>query len=169
MLDTNCFDFIFNNRLLQKMVIAREKEKAEFYLTTVQLDEIEAYKDKQPIKHHYVQEVIEEVPVSEAYIYGVYMGTDEPSSRGYRGPRIGHAILTEHDSLFDQPKSKRTKSHPLGDLGDIEIIRTAYYMDMDYIVTDNKEPPFSTRVEQIQSERNAKLKVISNTDLLSFL
>lgn len=77
--------------------------------------------------------------------------------------------MTEHDPLFDQPKSKRTRSHPLGDLGDIDIIRTAYYLDMDYIVTDNNEPPFSTLVKKLQTDRNAKLKVISNTDLLGFL
>jgi hypothetical protein len=111
MLDTNCFDFIFNQALLQKMVIAREKRKTEFYLTTVQLDEIEAFKDEEPAKYQYVHQVIDKVPVCEVYIYGVYLGTDEPTSRGYRGPKIGHAIMAEHDSLFDQPKSKVTKSH----------------------------------------------------------
>jgi hypothetical protein len=50
MLDTNCFDFIFNQGLLQKMVTARAKGKAEFYFTTVQRDEIEAFKDKDPAK-----------------------------------------------------------------------------------------------------------------------
>ena len=46
MLDTNCFDFIFEQKLLQKMITARENGKAKFYLTTVQLDEAEAYRDK---------------------------------------------------------------------------------------------------------------------------
>jgi hypothetical protein len=50
------------------MVITRAKEKAEFYFTTVQRDEIEAFKDKDPPKYQYVQEVIEKVPVEEACI-----------------------------------------------------------------------------------------------------
>jgi hypothetical protein len=47
MFNTNCFDFIFYQGFLQKMIIARAKVKAEFYFTTVQRDEIEAYKDEQ--------------------------------------------------------------------------------------------------------------------------
>jgi hypothetical protein len=50
------------------MVIARAKEKAEFYFTTVQRDEIEAFKDKDPPKNQYVQEVIEKVRLEEACI-----------------------------------------------------------------------------------------------------
>jgi hypothetical protein len=168
MLDTNCLDFIFDQRLLQKMVIARAKGKTEFYLTTVQLDEIEAYKDKNPAKYEYVRDVIQKVPIDEAPIYGVYFGTDEPTNRGYRGPRIGHATLEEHDPLFDQSKSKLTKSHPLGDLGDVDIIRTAYYKNIDYIVTDNKKP-FGTLVKRLQIDCGAKLKVISNANLSGFL
>jgi hypothetical protein len=117
-----------------------------------------------------VKQAIQKVPVEEASIYGVYFGTDDATTtRGYRGPKIGHATLEEHDRLFDQPKSKLTESHPLGDLGDIDIIRTAYNKDMDYIVTDNREPPFSTLVKRLQMDRTAKLKVISNTNLLDFL
>jgi hypothetical protein len=56
------------------MVIARAKEKAEFYFTTVQRDEIEAFKDKDPPKYQYVQEVIENVPVEEACIVEDILG-----------------------------------------------------------------------------------------------
>jgi hypothetical protein len=170
MLDTNCFDFIFNQGLLQKMVTARAEGKAEFYFTIVQRDEIEAFKDKDPAKYQYVQEVIEKVPIEEVYLHGAYLGIDEDTDtkRRYHGPRFGHMTFEEHDPLFDQLKSKLTDSHPLGDRGDLEIIRTAYYKKMDCIVTKNKEP-FTSLVKQLQVERGSKLKVISHTDLPAFL
>ena len=168
MLDTNCFDFIFNNKLLQKMVNARANGKAEFYITTVQLDEIEAFKYKDRAKYSYVKQVIEKVPVDELCIYGGYFGTDEPTSRGYRGPRIGHTVLGAHDPLFDQPRSKLTKRRPLGDRGDLDIIHTAHYNNIDYVVTDDKNP-FRNIVKQLQIQLSSKLKVISNIDLPMFL
>jgi hypothetical protein len=168
MLDTNCFDFIFEHQLLQKMINARANGKAEFYLTQVQLDEIEAFQDKKPQKYNYVRQVIEKVPVDEVYMHGAYLGTDESTSRGYRGPKIGHITLEEHDPLFDHPKSKLTDSHPVGHRGDLDITCTAHYKNMDYIVTKN-EKHFSGIVKRLQIESGSKLKVIFNIDLPKFL
>ena len=171
MLDTNCFDFIFEQGLLQEMVTARAEGKAEFYFTTVQRDEIEAFKDKDLAKYHYVLKVIEKVPVEEAYICGVYLGIDEDTdtNRGYRAPRIGHVTMADHDPLFDQPKSRLKPNRPLGDRGDLNIIRSAYHENMDYIVTDDAKGPFTRIVEKLQVDRGAKLKVMSSSQLSQFL
>jgi hypothetical protein len=153
------------------MVNAKAKGRAEFYFTTVQRDEIEAFKNKEPGKYQYVQEVIQKVPVEEAYNYGAYFGIDPDtqSKRAYRAPRFGHVILVDHDSLFDQPNSKLTDSHPVGHRGDLNIIRTAYHENMDYIVTDDNEEPFTDIVNELQVNRGAKLKVIANNQLSQFL
>jgi hypothetical protein len=171
MLDTNCFDFIFEQQHLQKMVDAKAKGRAEFYFTTVQCDEIEALKDKRPEKYQYVQEVIQKVPVEEAYIYGAYFGLDADihSKRAYRAPRFGHMTSADHDPLFDQPNSKLTSSHPVGHRGDLNIIITAYHENMDYILTDDNKEPFTNIVKELQVNRGAKLKVIPNNQLSQFL
>jgi rRNA-processing protein FCF1 len=171
MLDTNCFDFIFDRRLLQEMVDARKRGKIKFYLTTVQLDEIEPLKNKDPTKYEYMQEVIQRVPVEEIYIYGVYVGIGEEGTstkRVYRAPRIGHAIIADHDALFDQQGSKLKRNHPVGDRGDFNIIRTAYCKYIDYIVTNDLEL-FNRSVNLLRTERGAKFQVISNADLQEFL
>lgn len=108
------------------MITARENGKAKFYLTTVQLDEIEAFRDKNSEKYEYVHQVIKKVPMGETPIRGAYVGTEAPTTREYRGPRIGHTTIEEHDPIFDQTKSKLTDSHPLGGRADLDIIRAAY-------------------------------------------
>jgi hypothetical protein len=152
------------------MVIATTNGKAKFYFTTVQRDEIEAFKDEKPEKYQYVQDVIEKVPIEEVYICGVYLGIDEDTdtNRGYRAPRLGHVTMADYDPLFDQPKSKLTANRPLGNRADLNIIRTAYYKNMDYIVTNNNNP-FSSLVKRLQVERGSKLEVISNINLPKFL
>jgi hypothetical protein len=171
MLDTNSFDYIFKQQLLQKMVSAKAKGRAEFYFTTVQRDEIEAFQNKEPGKYQYVQEVIQKVPVEEVYIHGAYLGLDADAvtKRGYRAPRFGHVTLADHDPLFDQPNSKLTSSRPVGHRGDLNIIITAHYENMDYIVTDDNKEPFTNKVKELQVNRGAKLKIIYNNQLSQFL
>lgn len=76
--------------------------------------------------------------------------------------------MADHNPLFDQPKSKLKPKYPIGDRADLNIIQTAYHEQMDYIVTKNLEP-FRSLVNKLQTERAAKLRVISNEDLLKFL
>jgi hypothetical protein len=91
------------------------------------------------------------------HFWSIYQNKDADTKRGYRVLRFDHAIMADHDPLFDQPKSKLKANHPVGDRGDLNIIITAYCEEMDYIVTKNLKP-FGRLVNRLQTDRGMKLK-----------
>lgn len=163
MLDTNSFDYLFRRQLQNQMISASNTGKIKFYITDVQLDELNAFKIKDPTKYQFCQDIIAQVPIEEVSVYGIYFGGG-PSKRGYAGPKWGHATFGDGDPIFDQARDKFTTSHPNGERADLSIIETAFHEKMDYIVTDNKQP-FKNMIERLQKERSSTLQLITNAEL----
>jgi hypothetical protein len=163
MLDTNSFDYLFLKQLQSQMIAVSTSGKIKFFITPVQLDELQAFKLKDPPKYRYCQDIIEKVPVEKILVYGIYMGAGH-SKRGYSGPKFGDIRFSDGDPIFDQPKEKLTASHPIGDRADLSIIQTAFYEKLDYIASDDNGV-FPRMLERLRTERGSNLRCITNSEL----
>lgn len=163
MLDTNAFDFIFENNLINNFNNLVEKQKIQNFSTYVQSDEIEKISDdnkKNKLKTISCQFIPSHVG---------FVGIDYESKRGFNGSRVdGFRVVGEEDSkIIDQVKKSPTESHPLGNSADIAISFSAIKENLDYLISDNDD--LIKVFEKIKSQMNTKTRVISNQNFLKIM
>lgn len=137
MLDTNSLDYIFNNRVrLAPKLIELSKKIANFYITRVQLEEI----DK-------ITEISKKKCINKIL---VQMGTRTilPSKLAINDENFTQFEFIESDIFFDDIRGnhidknllkKISESNPTqnGNFADLLILYTAVKNKMDYLITDN--------------------------------
>ena len=159
MMDTNAFDFIYDNNLIgfvNKLVTA---EQIELYVTHVQLDEIEKISNeekREKIKTVYYTPVVASVG---------FVGTSDSTSRGYVGARTDAfiAVNEEDNEIVNKVKRNLTKTHPLGNAADITISFTAFKKNVDYLVSND------TGIHNVLKEFTSKVEGITNDEFNTIL
>ncbi len=155
MLDTNVFDFIYDNDLIDLVNSFVSKDRITFYVTHVQNDELKKIKD--PVK----KEQIEKIQCIIIQTSGTIVGTK--TNRGFEGSRIGFATL---DGIIEASKNEELSemdTHPLGKSADKLIVNTAIKENMDYLVSNDND------IIGIVEKSESKVKVINCNDFKSLL
>lgn len=160
MLDTNTFDFLYENKLLEKLSNLIKKTTFSIVICRVQMDEIE--KISEPEKKKIIQSIsVEKIPTWIGWV-----GVEDRYNRGYLAPRVDwfKAVNDEDAVIVNKYRRGRTPTHPVGNEGDLAIVYTAIKEGMDYLVSDDKE---IIRVyDGLKSDFNSDLKFLDNTSFV---
>ena len=154
MLDTNTFDFIYDHKLIKILNTLVSDNQVELHVTHVQLDEIEKISDE--IK----KEKIKTISYTTIVASVGFIGTDEPTSRGYVGSRIDQVehIKSDEEEIINRVKRTLTTTHPLANTADISIAYTAVKNEADYLVSND------VGIHGILKEFNSSVKSITNPE-----
>lgn len=159
MVDTNAFDFIYDNdliRFINKLVMS---EQIELYVTHVQLDEIGKISNdekKEKIMTVYYTPIVASVG---------FVGTSESTPRGYVGGRTDAFIVVneEDNKIINKVKRTLTESHPLGNAADITIAFTAVKKEVDYLVSND------SGIHNVLKKFTSAVKGITNDEFYEIL
>jgi len=158
--DTNTFDFLYENKLLEKLSNLIKKTTFSLVICRVQMDEIE--KISEPEKKKIIQSIsIEKIPTWIGWV-----GVEDRYNRGYLAPRVDwfKAVNDEDAVIVNKYRRGRTPTRPVGNEGDLAIVYTAIKEGMDYLVSDDKE---IIRVyDRLKSDFNSDLKFLDNTSFV---
>lgn len=160
MIDTNTFDFLYENKLLEKLSNLIKKTIFSLVICRVQMDEIE--KISEPEKKKIIQSIlIEKIPTSIGWV-----GVEDRYNRGYLAPRSDwvKAVNNEDAVIVNKYRRGRTSTHPVGNEGDLAIVYTAIKEGMDYLVSDDKE--VKRVYDELKSDFNSDLKFLDNTSFV---
>jgi hypothetical protein len=167
MLDSNTFDYIYDNGLTNKVQKAVDDGKLELFATDVQQQEIE--KISNGARKQGIKQTAEGIRARFIETSAMVIGLDQPGKRGFDGSRIGHArIASEEDIQLLEALKKVDIKHPLKNSADLLIFHTAIKQNMDYLITGNTDD-FEKPLELFRRERYSKLQVVHNTDLATLL
>ncbi len=156
MLDTNSYDFLHDNNLIEKFNTLVEKKVIENYGTHVQADEIE--KISKPEKKNLIKQIsCKFVPSSVGFV-----GVDYQSKRGFDGSKVGGFKIVDNEGseIIDKIKTPPTSTHHLGNTADIAIVYTAIKESLEYLISDNDD--IFKIFEKLSEKINTNLKVITN-------
>jgi hypothetical protein len=112
MLDSNTFDYIYCSGLTNKVQSAVDDVRLQLFATDVQAQEIE--KISNDTKKQAIIQTAEKIQFKFIETWGMVIGLDQPSEKGFCGSRINHfRIIDEEDvQLLDELKQVNMK-HPL--------------------------------------------------------
>jgi len=141
MLDTNVFDFLYDNDLIDWINSFVNNGRIKLYVTHIQNDELKKIKD--PIK----KEQIKKIQVILISTSGAVVGTE--TKRGFEGSRIGFATIDGIREISKIAESSGTDTHPLGKKADELIVNTATEEKFDYLVSDDEDdiPKIAQKIE----------------------
>jgi hypothetical protein len=140
MLDTNTFDYIYENDIIDKIKSSVLKEKLQLFATHIQIDEIQ--KPSDDTKKERIKKGIENVHVKiiSTFATVVGIGLEKCSKHGFIGFKVGRQIhlpsLQDDTVLFKDLKKVNIKN-PLKNTADLIILYTAVIEKMDFLATDN--------------------------------
>jgi hypothetical protein len=167
MLDSNTFDYIYDNGLTSKVQNAIDNGKLQLFATDVQKQEIE--KIPNDTRKQAIRQTAEEIRVEFKETSGVVVALDQPGKKGFNGSRVDHArIASDEDIQLLETLTKVNMKYPLKNSADLLIFYTAIKENMDYLVTENTDD-FKKPLELFKRERNTKLQIIHSTDLQKLL
>jgi predicted nucleic acid-binding protein len=166
MLDTNTFDYIYDNGLTNKVQKAIDDEKLQLFATDVQKQEIEKVSNN--ARKQGIKQTAEGIRVKFMGTSAMIVALDQQGKKGYNGSRVGSRIASEEDTQLLETLKKVDMKHPLKNSADLLIFYTAIKENMDYLVTDNTDD-FGKPLELFKVERGTKLQIIHNIDLEKLL
>jgi rRNA-processing protein FCF1 len=159
MLDSNTFDYIYNSGLTNRVQNAVDNGKLQLFATDVQEQEIE--KISNDTRKQVIRQTAEKIRVAFIETWGMVVGPDQPSNRGFGGSRVDHfRIPSDQDVQLFKILEQVNMQHPLKNSGDILILYTAIKENMDYLVTEDKR--FKKSLELFKIKRNTKVQIIDN-------
>lgn len=163
MLDSNAFDCIYDKGLIDKLTRAINTSKLSIYVTTVQSQELDRIRD--PTKKEAIKSIPKQFVTPAISVYG-----DDKSNRGFRGDTYdGGAVYDSGEEIHPERLAKPTPTHPIGDMGDIEILYTAAKEGFDYVVSNNTKD-FADRLNVFQAEHiGLSLKLINCDTFIGLL
>ena len=156
MLDTNTFDYIFDQNILPIVSSLINSEFISLVICRVQIDEIDKISDAQ--KKQFIENIpCEKIPTSIGYV-----GVEDRYNRGYLAPRVDwcKAVDDEDAKLVNKYRRGRTESHPVGNEGDLSIVFTAIKENLDFLVSDDSE--VQRIFEGLKSDFDSELKFLDN-------
>lgn len=171
-LDTNTFDYIYENDIIDKIKSSVLKWKLQLFATHIQIDEVQKSLSDDT-KKETIKKAIENVHVkiipTSATVVGI--GLEKYSKHGFIGSKVGGQIrLPSHQDdtvLFKDLKKVNTKN-PLKNTADLIILYTAVIEKMDYLATDNINH-FRKGLKVFKENKNTKLELINNTEFEKLL
>jgi hypothetical protein len=167
MLDSNTFDYIYNNGLTNKVQKAVNDGTLQLFATDVQYQEIE--KIPNDTRKQAIIQTAEEIRVRFIETSAMVFALDQPGKKGFDGSRVGHArFASEQDIQLLETLTKVNMKHPLKNKADLLTFYTAIKENMNYLVTENMDD-FKKPLELFKRERNTKLQIIHSTDLEKLL
>lgn len=135
MLDTNTFDYLYDNNLIDTIIDLINSEKISLSICQVQRDELDAITDQ--IKRSEINRIpVVEIPCSIGFI-----GPAGRWTRGFIGSEIGSFRLVNDDvkDLVEPFKRRSTETHPSGNIGDLTIVYTALAEYFDCLISNDIE------------------------------
>jgi hypothetical protein len=164
MLDTNAFDYIIDNKLIDKVRNAVDNGKLRLFATDVQNQELDAIPNttrKQAIK-----QVIEVLGIKFVATSGAVVASK--LDRGFGGSRVGQSrVGSERDNKLLEKLTKVNIKHPLKNRADL-LTFTSAKEDMDYLITGNIAD-FKRPLELYNEEMGTKLQIKNNKDFENML
>jgi len=158
MLDTNSYDFIYENKLTEKFNQLIEKGEIENFGTHVQVDEIKKISD-QKRKNHLKKISCKLIPSEVGFI-----GVDYESQRGFNGAKIGgyKIVGNEDNEIITAVKTSPTQTHPLGNSADITIVFTSMKNSLDFLISDNDD--IHKIFNKMNKKMNSNVKILTNDE-----
>jgi hypothetical protein len=161
MLDTNTFDYIYDNGLSNKVQNATDSGKLKLFATDIQKQEIEGT----PIetRKQGIKQLVEEIRIKFIETSAAVVALDQQSKEGFRGSRVGEArLVSEKDRHLLEALTRVNIKHLLKNKADLLIFYTAVKENTDYLVTGNTED-FKKPLELLKIESDTRVQVINNT------
>lgn len=166
MLDSNSFDYIYENKLADRFQKAVNDGKVRLFATDVQEQELE--KISNDTRKQGIKQMAKEVHVTFIETSAMVAGLDRPGTKGFNGSRANwsRAVSREDAQLLEQLKDN--SKNPLKNTADLLTFYTAYERNMDYLITANIHD-FKKLLEFFKTKRGTKLQLIDNTDINDLL
>lgn len=133
MIDTNVFDFILDNQLIDLIKKLYSEKLIELHITHVQMDQIRSIVDETK------KQSLLSIPFKQVLL-SVGWTTDDNESGGFKGPRADHFMAVNSDDaiiLEECLKDRVNRSQRI--FGDMGIIFTSFKEDMDYVVSADRD------------------------------
>jgi hypothetical protein len=97
MLDSNSFDYIYDNKLTDNIREAVDNGKIKLFATNVQQQEIEKIGDN--ARKLGIERMANMMQVTFMEISASVVGPDKPCKKGFNGSRVGMAKVVSHDDV----------------------------------------------------------------------
>lgn len=167
MLDTNTFDYIYDNGLTNMVRNLVARGKLQLFATDVQEQEIDMIpndKRKEDLK-----QTIREIGVKIIGTSAATVAPSQQSKKGFHGSRVDEARAAgANDVELLNMLVKSNIKHVLKNEADLLIFFTALKEDMDYLVTGDTDD-FNNPLELFRMKRGTKLQIKDNTDFKRLL
>jgi len=133
--DTNTFDHLYDNDLIDLTIDLINSNKISLSICQVQRDELDAISDQTK------KSQIDLIPVSQIPSSIGFIAPIGRYTRGFIGSKIGEfKHVNEQDKELVEPfKKLPTETHPSGNAGDITIVFTALKEGFDYLISNDDE------------------------------
>lgn len=167
MLDSNTFDYIYENDLTNKLRDLTRREKIRLFITHVQKNEISKIKDLK--KREYALNAIKTIPIDKVLTSAAIVGPED-SKHGFIGSQIGEARIVSETGAFElHDLTKHNMVNPLKNSADLLILLTAIDENLDYLITQNTND-FEFELETMKKTRDdVKLKLLKNNEIAHIL
>jgi hypothetical protein len=167
MLDSNMFEYIYDNKLTDNVRRAVDEGKIKTFATDVQKQEIE--KIAENTRKRGIKQMAEKIQVTFLETSACVVGLDKPGRKGFNGSRVGMAkVVSDNDAQLLEVLTKANIKGPLKNKADLLICYTAIKENMDFLVTANTKD-FENVLELFRLDRGTKLQLKSNKDIKDFL
>jgi hypothetical protein len=166
MLDSNSFDYIYDNMLADKVQKAVIDGKVQLFATDAQKQEIEKISNN--TRKQGIKQMAEDIQVTFIETSAMVAGLDKPGKKGFSGSRAGLArVVSDEDAqLLEQLKDN--SMNPLKNTADLLTFYTAYKRNMDYLITADIHD-FKKSLELFKIKRGTKLQLKDNVDINDLL
>jgi rRNA-processing protein FCF1 len=166
MLDTNAFDYIYDNKLTDRVRKTVDNGKVKLFTTDVQKQEIEKISNstrKQGIKH-----TAEEIQVTFIATSGAVPGLDPEDRAGYGGSRVGQSrVIDDREVHLLETITRRGIRRQLKNSGDLLTLITAMKENKDYLVTNDAD--FERSLNVLKMEIDSELQIMGYEDFKRLL
>jgi hypothetical protein len=167
MLDSNAFDYIYDNKLTEKVRRAVDGGKVKLFATDAQKQELAKISGSK--RKWVLEQTSEKIKVSFLETSAAVVGLHNPGKKGFNGSRVGMAkVASDEDIQLLEALITHNSKHPLKNWADLLIFYTAIKENMDFLVTANKDD-FEKPLELFKKERSTRLELRSNRDIKDFL